>query len=56
MSSIYSALRKITGRSDNGHQKTALQNVPPAPNSTGVQAMAASLQRKFARGVQYNSK
>lgn len=44
---MFSALRKLTGRSDG------------SPNSTsapGMHAMAASLQRRFARGVQYNSK
>lgn len=45
---MFSALRKLTGRGADG---------PLTPTSPpgGVQAMAASLQRRFARGVQYNS-
>ncbi|ROT69842.1 putative GTP-binding protein Parf [Penaeus vannamei] len=46
---MFSALRKLTGRGADG---------PLTPTSPpgGVQAMAASLQRRFARGVQYNMK
>ena len=44
---MFSALRKLTGRADGPLTPTS----PP-----GMQAMAASLQRRFARGVQYNSK
>ncbi|XP_068220229.1 rab-like protein 6 isoform X2 [Palaemon carinicauda] len=44
---MFSALRKLTGRADGPLTPTS----PP-----GMQAMAASLQRRFARGVQYNMK
>lgn len=44
---MFSALRKLTGRGVEGSVNTTS---PP-----GMQAMAASLQRRFARGVQYNS-
>ncbi|XP_071516967.1 rab-like protein 6 [Panulirus ornatus] len=44
---MFSALRKLTGRADGSLNPTS----PP-----GMQAMAASLQRRFARGVQYNMK
>ncbi|KAK7082659.1 Rab-like protein 6, partial [Halocaridina rubra] len=44
---MFSALRKLTGRADGPVTSTS----PP-----GMQAMAASLQRRFARGVQYNMK
>ena len=45
---MFSALRKLTGR---GVEGSATTTSPP-----GMQAMAASLQRRFARGIQYNSK
>lgn len=45
---MFSALRKLTGRGEGGPGSTTS---PP-----GMQAMAASLQRRFARGVQYNMK
>ncbi|KAK3885232.1 hypothetical protein Pcinc_010533 [Petrolisthes cinctipes] len=45
---MFSALRKLTGRGADG---PGGQTNPP-----GMQAMAASLQRRFARGVQYNMK
>lgn len=44
---MFSALRKLAGRSPDG---------PVTPTSSGMQAMAASLQRRFARGIQYNMK
>lgn len=50
---MFSALRKLTSRnSGDGVTPTACAAVPGG----GVQTMAASLQRRFARGVQYNSK
>ena len=53
---MFSALRKLTNRNSNGEQGSA-QSGSHAPNTGGgVQTMAVSLQRKFARGVQYNSK
>ncbi len=33
-----------------------VKTVPKAPTPAGMQAMGASLQRKFAKGVHYNSK
>ena len=45
---MFSAFRKLTGRAAEGSANTTS---PP-----GMQTMAASLQRRFARGVQYNSK
>nr|XP_045613194.1 rab-like protein 6 isoform X1 [Procambarus clarkii]XP_045613195.1 rab-like protein 6 isoform X1 [Procambarus clarkii] len=45
---MFSALRKLTGR---GPDSPGNPTSPP-----GMQAMAASLQRRFARGVQYNMK
>lgn len=43
---MFSALRRLTGRGD----------APETGNShPSHQAMSANLQRKFARGVQYNS-
>ena len=44
---MFSALRKLTGRSPD-----AATNPTSPP---GMQTMAAALQRRFARGVQYNS-
>ncbi|XP_068225668.1 rab-like protein 6 isoform X2 [Palaemon carinicauda] len=44
---MFSALHKLTGRADGPLTPTS----PP-----GMQAMAASLQKRFARGVQYNMK
>ncbi|KAK8404791.1 hypothetical protein O3P69_001417 [Scylla paramamosain] len=45
---MFSAFRKLTGRATEGSANTTS---PP-----GMQTMAASLQRRFARGVQYNMK
>ncbi|MPC26776.1 Rab-like protein 6 [Portunus trituberculatus] len=45
---MFSAFRKLTGRAAEG---SANPTSPP-----GMQTMAASLQRRFARGVQYNMK
>lgn len=44
---MFSALKKLTGRGD---------APDPAPLRPGHQTMSANLQRKFAKGVQYNSK
>ena len=43
-------LRKLLGSKNEGNGDS--KNAPPP----GMQAMGASLQRKFAKGVQYNSK
>lgn len=45
---MFQAIRKIAGRSANEENRSA----PP----TGVQVMDQSLKKKYARGVQYNSK
>jgi len=42
-------LRKLLNKNDN---KSEPKNAPPA----GMQTMGASLQKRFAKGVQYNSK
>jgi hypothetical protein len=43
---MFSALKRLTGKAEGGN------NVP----RPGHQSMSHSLQRKFAKGVQYNSK
>lgn len=43
---MFSALKRLTGKSENGS----------SPNTPGHHAMCHNLQRKFAKGVQYNSK
>ncbi|XP_046403212.1 rab-like protein 6 isoform X2 [Ischnura elegans] len=49
---MFSALKRLTGKADGGGN--AVTGTPcPRP---GLQAMSHSLQRKFARGVQYNMK
>ncbi|XP_071438626.1 rab-like protein 6 isoform X2 [Hetaerina americana] len=49
---MFSALKRLTGKADGGG--TGVTGTPgPRP---GLQAMSHSLQRKFARGVQYNMK
>lgn len=45
---MFSALKKLTNRNATDGNAGAAAG--------GVQSMAASLQRRFARGVQYNSK
>lgn len=42
---MFTALKKLVGSNE-------AKGIPPP----GVQAMGQSLQRKFAKGVQYNSK
>jgi len=42
-------LRKLLNKND---AKPESRNAPPA----GMQTMGASLQKRFAKGVQYNSK
>jgi len=42
-------LRKLLNKND---AKPEQKNVPPP----GMQTMGASLQKRFAKGVQYNSK
>lgn len=44
---MFSALRKLAGKGADSHENAA---APP-----GMHSMAPSLQRRFARGVQYNS-
>ena len=44
--------RKLLGSSDAKPENAANRQAPPA----GMQAMGVSLQRRFAKGVQYNSK
>lgn len=44
---MFSALKRLTGRGDGNETGS------PRP---GHQTMSANLQRKFAKGVQYNSK
>lgn len=48
---MFSALRKLTTRSS-GDGSNGGSSVSA---TGGVQTMAASMQRRFARGVQYNS-
>lgn len=52
---MFSAIRRLTSnnKADNGTASSGQQN---ANRSTSHQAMQPSLQRKFARGVQYNMK
>ena len=42
---MFSALKKLAGKNE----------PPPAAVPGSVQAMSSQLQRKFARGIQYNS-
>lgn len=44
---MFSAIKRLTGKSD------GVGNVSPRP---AHQSMPTNLQRKFAKGVQYNSK
>jgi len=46
---MFSALKRLTGRNEG-----AAGSTPPSRH--GLQSMSHNLQRKFARGVQYNSK
>lgn len=48
---MFAALKRITGKGET----PTLGGLPATPRP-GLQSMAHNLQRKFARGVQYNSK
>lgn len=50
---MFSAIKRFASKGDNAGQNN-VSNGPLRPPSH--QAMSSSLQRKFARGVQYNSK
>jgi hypothetical protein len=43
---MFSAIKRLTGKTEGGNNVTR----------PGHQSMSHSLQRKFAKGVQYNSK
>lgn len=46
---MFSALKKLTGRSGDG------PGPGPGPNANQPATMSQSLQKKFAKGVHYNS-
>lgn len=48
---MFSAFKRLTGKGDSTTPSTSVPNVPP-----NHQAMSSSLQKRFARGVQYNMK
>lgn len=48
---MFSAFKRLTGKSDGSPTTSGAQSRPP-----GHQSMSTSLQRKFSKGVQYNSK
>lgn len=48
---MFAALKRMTGKGE-----TSSPGGPPATPRPGLQSMAHNLQRKFARGVQYNMK
>jgi len=52
---MFSALKKLTGRSG-GPENSTSSNPPPTAYGAGLSVMSTSLQKKFARGVHYNSK
>lgn len=47
---MFSAIKRLTTKGDGSPNNTLSGGRPPSH-----QAMSSSLQRKFARGVQYNS-
>jgi len=49
---MFSAFKKLTNRNDGGQPPGG----PVSPGAGGVQSMGANLQRKFARGCNYNMK
>lgn len=49
---MFSAFKKLTNRNDGGQPP----GPPISPGSGGVQSMGANLQKKFARGCNYNMK
>lgn len=49
---MFSAIKRFTGSKTDGN----VANVPNNSKPSGLQTMSTSLQKKFARGVQYNSK
>lgn len=48
---MLSAFKRLTGKGDGSPTSPGAQTRPP-----GHQSMSSSLQRKFSKGVQYNSK
>lgn len=52
-SKMFSAIKKAFGRDDESGKNGTIGNRSEPP---GIQQMDTSLQRRFARGIQYNSK